>query len=430
MYKKLVFISFCSGLLTLASPLILANQPAASATIPTNITPTQPAIEQIAITPAPLEPNQPVSQQPATLPVTITEPITIPSNALQSEPATLAVPATSSIQPAVQAALAAEPTSSLIAANPSVVTPSEPISQTTTQQAEPITSPETVPAKPAKKLRINKDRYKDYDSNLNRKKLEKNKAKKPTSTPPKVVTIAPKTNSAPATTVSTTHKLTVPTLIAQPRVKFTGLYAGIQPGAYFANAEVLNVTNVGYETFADSQGKPFKAKMSSVGPSFGAYFGYGWEFSTKLYFGFEAAYHVSPITTKAQDLQAVSEKVNYRLKYRNRMSGWMRAGYVYGHALFFAKLGAVRADFTAQTDYYEYQLIVPTRAIKKYKYGLNGGIGMDFIVVKNITIGVEIDYSRFNKIQYDLYTVQNDNFSTTTFKPEAVGVHARIGYKF
>jgi len=159
-----------------------------------------------------------------------------------------------------------------------------------------------------------------------------------------------------------------------------GFYIGVGAGK---NTTRYDFTN------SPSTGNNFNHKeKNTVGEIFG---GYGFQLGNRGYLGLEA--FVAGNSSNSDT--TVASGVTYKTQIKNTVGVSVLPGvFVTPNTLLYARLGLVASDFDVQAS------TTPVAVFKESGARAGGqvGLGIDYYVSKNMSIGAEYDYTAYQKI--------------------------------
>ncbi|WPY95616.1 outer membrane beta-barrel protein [Limimaricola variabilis] len=174
-----------------------------------------------------------------------------------------------------------------------------------------------------------------------------------------------------------------PAPVAPPVMNWAGAYAGATLGygelGLDADLEELAADFIGDVEIDELP----SLSLTDDGVAYGAHFGYNWQ-NQRTVFGVEMAV----LGTEAElEIAAEGESFGAELDYAARLMG--KVGYQFAEALFYGTAGVAYAEFGGTGD---------ASGESEDETGYAYGVGMEYMLTQNISLGAEYVRHRFEDI--------------------------------
>lgn len=203
-------------------------------------------------------------------------------------------------------------------------------------------------------------------------------------------------------------------------------HAGFSVGANIGISHLDNKLN---RQFPAALGGKDQSNFGDRKPVFGLFVGYGWApNSSGLYLGGELFGQLEKLDAKREDnLSQGLLVLHTKLKTSSTFGLAAKAGYVCKDALFFVKLGVATTKWKFELKDDE-AVVLPVNNNNKRKAGLLVGLGMDYAIARNWTIGGEYLYTAYKTLK--LTSGSGADQSTMDYKPRVSTFNVRLKYTF
>jgi opacity protein-like surface antigen len=206
------------------------------------------------------------------------------------------------------------------------------------------------------------------------------------------------------------------TTTAALTVMVTGAYAAGMNGAYAGAQLGYNSTSVKYNETDNSTYNLTIDGLSAKGADYGLFAGYGQTVGgSNVYLGGEAEYTLSNAENKLS-AAGLGTAGDVTTKKKDSYGGAIRAGYVMGNVMPYARVGYNRAEFK--------QTATGLGSQSESKGGVAYGIGMEYAPCDNIGLRGEFVRTSYGKID------ASGGGITASYKPVENVARVGLAYRF
>lgn len=197
------------------------------------------------------------------------------------------------------------------------------------------------------------------------------------------------------------------------------------PHTGFSVGANLGVTNVDGQLKRNFNTAPESADNSNLGarsPVIGLFLGYGWAPNPHgFYLGSEIFGQYENVRAKREDLIGIPPSFVTKLTSNNSFGVAAKIGFICKDALFFGKIGVVSTKWKLE---FTNPNVPETVAKNQWKAGLLLGIGGDYAIARNWTLGGEFLYAIYGALKL----VPTE--ATLNHKPKVSTFNLRLKYAF
>lgn len=211
---------------------------------------------------------------------------------------------------------------------------------------------------------------------------------------------------------------------AQAAAPHSGFSVGVNLGHTSVDGK-LNRTFNAAPTITDN------SNFGARSPIFGLFLGYGWAAgSPGIYLGGEVFGQVENVNAKREDFlgNPAVQNLTTKLQSKNTLGAVAKIGYVCKEMVFFGKLGVAttrwKLDFANGID-------AAQNLSKNFrKTGFVMGLGMDYAIAKNWTVGGEYLYTMYGSLKLAVPETAASVGANFTYKPKVNTFNLRLKYTF
>lgn len=172
------------------------------------------------------------------------------------------------------------------------------------------------------------------------------------------------------------------------------------------------------------------SNLGARSPILGLFLGYGWVASSPgAYLGGEIFGQVENIKAKREDFINLADfGLTTKLESKNTFGAAAKIGYVCKEMVFFGKIGVTTTKW--KFNFENASQTAQNTSINSRKTGFLLGIGMDYAIAKNWTIGGEYIYTMYRSLKLNIPATLLANAATFNYKPKVNTFNVRLKFTF
>jgi opacity protein-like surface antigen len=194
--------------------------------------------------------------------------------------------------------------------------------------------------------------------------------------------------------------------------------------------------NLGHTSVDGKLNRAFAAPVadnSNLGarsPVLGLFLGYGWAAgSPGVYLGGEIFGQIENMKAKREDfINLANFGLTTRLESKNTFGAAAKIGYVCKEMVFFGKIGVTTTKW--KFNFENASQTAQNTSINSRKMGFLLGIGMDYAIAKNWTIGGEYIYTMYRSLKLNIPETALAVPATFDYKPKVSTFNLRLKFTF